>query len=215
MIIPLIMTGNKLGYNAGQFGNDWEDEASIYYHKSGSSGSSFGRFGHIAISVDDKVYTFGRYSGDNTKDGDGTLIVIDKTQYLNYYTKTRNEDVTEYQLKDDDNRDKKIKSYFDVIIKEARGKNTTSRGWKGHITKDKYHLLNWSCVVITERSLNNSKNGFGNYKSPDGYTKNLSNIYNNSLFGGYFLKNGKAYLKSNKDNNPINKVIVHKKAKGK
>ena len=136
MIIPLIMTGNKLGYNAGQLGNDWEDEASIYYHKSGSSGSSFGRFGHRAISVDDKVYTFGRYPDDKDKDGDGTLIVIDKAEYLDYYTITRKEDVTEYQLKDDDNRDKKIKSYFDVIIKEARGKNTTSRGWQGHITKD-------------------------------------------------------------------------------
>ncbi len=46
---PLVMIGSELGYNAGQLGNDWEDEASIYYHK---SGSSFGRFGHIAISVE-------------------------------------------------------------------------------------------------------------------------------------------------------------------
>ena len=205
----------RLKYTKEQLGNDWENEASIYYHKSGSSGSSFGRFGHISIRVDDKVYTFGRYSGNKAKDGDGTLIIIDKTTYLNYYTKTRNEDVIEYQLKDDVNRDKKIKSYFDVIIKEARGENITSSGWKGHITKDKYHLLNWSCVVITEKSLNNSKNGFGNYKSPDGYAKNLNNVYNSSLFSGYFLKNGKMYYRSNKDNNPISKVIIHKKAKGK
>ena len=74
-------------------------------------------FGHIAVEVDGKVYTYGRYgetfNSAGTK-GKGNLLIVDKDDYLNYYQKNTN--VREFVLNLSEDKEEQIKKYFSNFV---------------------------------------------------------------------------------------------------
>ena len=156
----LVMIGSELGYNAGQLGNDWEDYASILYNE--ASPFKIKDFGHIAIEVDGKVYTYGRYgetfNSAGTK-GEGILLIVDKGDYLNYYQK--NTTVREFVLNLSEDKEEQIKKYFTEIQKNYNDTFTSpTRNWKGYKLNSKYNydLTKLNCTIITINSLNTALN---------------------------------------------------------
>ena len=207
-----ILEIDELKYAANELGRYWED-ASILYHR---EKYITGGLGHIAIEVNGNVYTFGRYGrtwGSGGTQGEGVLFKIDKQVYLKYYT--QKEDVYEYVLTTDKNKDNIIENYFENWMKNGSKSTFKSKTqkWDGKILTRDYDVDEWNCTIITEKSLNAAGIGFGKMISPGLYGKNLDNIYyENGL--GHIVINNKLYQYGDpKYINLIREKITHGKSK--
>ena len=172
---PLVMIGSELGYNAGQLGNDWENNTSIFYHS--PVPLKIKDFGHIAIEVDGTVYSYGRYDrvyAGGTK-GVGVLIILNKKDYLKYYG--RKTDTKEFKLNLSEATEEKIKNYFSEIQKNNNGTSLNEiLGQKGIKLNSKYDydLFKRNCTTITIAALNSAMNEkLPNYVKPNDFFRYL------------------------------------------
>lgn len=162
-------------------------------------------FGHIAVEVDGKVYTYGRYgetfNSAGTK-GKGNLLIVDKDDYLNYYQKNTN--VREFVLNLSEDKEEQIKKYFTEIQKNYNDTFTTStRNWKGYKLNSKYNydLTKLNCTIITIHSLNTALN------------EKIPTIIVPKDFAKYLVGRVFAEKMGLKKNNIIEQVKTHSKKK--
>ena len=150
---PLYMIGSNLAYNAGQLGNDWENDIWIVHHPGG--------VGHVSIydDVSGLIYSYGEpvpyakevYKQNNKMRGislgfkeNDVLQVSSLAGYLKSY-KSKNFDVAMYKLVLSD-RDRKIveKNLKNSTIgmKEFKcvGSNCSNSGIKTAREDGKYYL---------------------------------------------------------------------------
>lgn len=163
---PLYMIGSNLAYNAGQLGNDWENDIWIVHHPFG--------VGHASIYDDNSglVYSFGEpvpYVKTAYKKGiNDVLQVAPLSSYLKSYEEDKR-DVAMYRLVLS-NSDKKIieQNLKNSIkgLKEFKCKGNCSEGKirtprvGGRYFIKTYNLISNNCVVYVEAQFKGTSKEF-------------------------------------------------------
>ena len=213
---PLVMIGSELGYNAGQLGNDWEDETSIFYHRPYKGITDFG---HISIEVDGIVYNFGRYGrvwGIGGSKGEAVYLKVGREKYLRNYNQLQ--ELTEYKLNLTEKEEENIKKFFEQLPRtrktvEVKNTKTGIVLGTGIVLKGEYTLLGRNCTIMTIVSINNSakKVNIPVIVSPNGLKSYLDARQKAEKNGGLMLESHYNREPVSLERIIIKEIVVHKK----
>lgn len=209
----------RLKYTKEQLGNDWENDASIFYHV---PYKGMADFGHVSIEVDGTVYSFGRYGktwGVFKSKGEAVLLKVNRDTYFKNYSQLQ--DVIEYKLNLTENEEEKIKKFFENLPKTGKTRKVENAKTKvvldsqGSVLMGEYSLLGRNCTTMTIVSLNNSAK---NIHIPVIVSPAELKSYLNTRYDAE--KNNKIQLETQYSRTPeklerkiIKGVITHKKKK--
>ena len=149
---PLILNTKKF---------DLKPDLEVFVHV---APSSYNRFGHVDICVDDKVISYGAYDFSTSKFfnmiGEGMIFVVNREKYINYCTKYSNKTLFCFGLKLTSKQKANVNKQIKSIIDNAYPYKTPYEiDKKNHCVKNEYTDYPSKLVKISKAKFYKVKSG--------------------------------------------------------